>query len=66
MKIIKQGQRKTCKFECPYCGCEYIANLDECSVDIIRGQVTCYCPCCGIENESLESDVRIREVNDGK
>ena len=69
MKIIKMPEkykRKTRKFMCGVCGCEFEADPDECKPEreveyrnsMISGVIErwwCKCPCCG-EDAPEEAD----------
>ena len=60
MKIIKHGNYERLKeicvpllFECDDCGCQYIANTDECKEETFFGRhmsYQCKCPDCGRMN----------------
>lgn len=68
MKILKEGRKKTVKFKCTECGCEYAAETGEyraqplpCfeagSGKVISSQTRywCECPCCHWDNSHLGS-----------
>lgn len=59
MKIIKKGTKKTVRFKCDFCDCEFVAETGEfitkfiptieCSIyegTIKNKEYLCKCPCC--------------------
>lgn len=60
MKIIKHGDITKIReynvglaFECANCGCQYVANTDDCDENVFRGRhmsYLCECPDCGFVN----------------
>lgn len=53
MKILKPGKVEQRKFECPKCGCVYVANDTEITYIRLDGIDYVYCPTC---NQSHEWD----------
>lgn len=60
MEIIKQGNiskfKQTKKFECPWCGCIFLADNDEyqdCKDVVSQYNYRCICPTC---NKPVYSD----------
>ena len=52
IKIIKPGMRPETieRFECPRCGCVFMADVDDCEVaySLLNGYyLKIDCPCCG-------------------
>lgn len=50
IKITKPGKTIRYKFNCPGCGCEYIADLED--VEECGISMECNCPNCGKLNFS--------------
>lgn len=49
MRILKHGTLQSRKFVCKVCGCEFVADACEYSVETMSGFVIGYgadCPCC--------------------
>lgn len=58
MKILKHGEKKTVKFVCKNCGCEFIAQTKEFDVQKFNSSTaySCHCPECGWYCETDEAE----------
>ena len=64
MIILKHGNLKKRKFLCQVCGCEFVANQNECYQITARRQILWYeatCPDCNADTNTSEP----WEENDG-